>query len=262
MVLGSTDGGRVLSETGAAVRARLELYLEPAQLRGDLVTPASLLSAYLADSDPVYRFSGRAFDTYGACEAHPDVITASDLVAVTLLSMTLGSGRSAISPEAAVSLERHRAEITGLLTRIDPSLELHELDEGRFEELLVGPAAPGRRLFDLLHEILRAGGDRRVVATHKLIARKRPRLFPIQDSVAMGALKPYGNRRWWRPWWEALRGPDDAAEAADLVLRVKKIRDEVGATHLSVLRTFDILIWMRHAGASSVPPSALRRAEP
>lgn len=252
--------GRVLSDTGAAIRARLQQYLEPLEVGGGLATPASLLGAYLAVSSPNYRFSGRAFDTYGACESNPDVITASDLVAVTLLSMTLGSGRSAISPEAAISLERHRTELSGLLARIDSSLELHELDEDAFEGLLVGSEAPGRRLFDRLHEILRAGGDRRVVATHKLIARKRPRLLPIQDSVALSALKPYGNKRWWRPWWEALRGHDDSAEAADLVLRVKKIRDEVGATHLSVLRTFDILIWMRHVGASSLPPNVLRCA--
>lgn len=234
-----------MSDAGAAVRERLAGYLEPLEGGSGLVTAAELVAAYLNPSTVGYRFTGRAFDVYGACETHSDVVTSADLIAVTLLSMTIGSGRAAIAPESAISLERRRAELTGLLARIDPSLELHELDETMFETLLNGPSAPGRRLFELLHEILRDGGDRRVVATHKLIARKRPRLFPIQDSVAVAALKPYGNSHWWRPWWEALHGPGAPDEATQFVQRVKDVRDQAGARHLSVLRTLDILIWMR-----------------
>jgi hypothetical protein len=250
-----------MTDVGAAVREILLSYLEPLGKDTNPVLPGELLAGYMNVHDAGHRFSGRAFDTYGSCESHPDAITGSDLVAVTFLSMNVGRGGSGITPEAAIQLHDRRAEITGLLSRIDPSMELHELDARSFEDMLSGVDAPGRRLFELVHEILMDDGSKRPVATYKLIARKRPGLFPIRDGVAAAALKPHGNSRWWRPWWEALRGPDSSDAAAELVRRVEVIRDEAGARHLTVLRTLDILIWMRDRGVNMLPEAIRRRAE-
>ena len=242
-----------MSDAPHGIRIRLEDYLKPHGRGRNALQPADIIARYLSSAGTGGRFSGRAFDTYGACDAHPDSVTGSDLVAVTFLSMTVGSTRSGITAEAAIALENHRHELNGLLARIDPSVELHQLDEASFDAMVNGSQAPGRRLFELLHEILRDGGSRRPVATHKLIARKRPGLFPIRDSVAASAVGLTGNSEWWRPWWEALRGPGEDAEAADFVRRVERIRDKAGAGHLSVLRTLDILIWMRDRGLASRP---------
>ncbi len=234
-----------MADLGSTVRNKLEPYLAQKKRGGAATEPAAMLAQYLNAFGSEPRYTGRAFETYGLGGTEPDTITGTDLVAVTLLSMRVGSGSSSITPEAALRLEQRRAELSGLLVRIDPSRELHELDEATFEAMLDGPTAPGRRLFDVVFEILSEQGAQRWVATHKLVARKRPGLFPIRDDVARKALSGIGTRKWWRPWWEALHGPSDPAAAGEFVARVKRIRDEAGASHLTVLRTLDILIWMR-----------------
>ena len=234
-----------MADLGSTVRTRLEPYLAKEKGGGAASEPVAMLTQYLNAFGSKPRYTGRAFETYGLGDTQPDTITGADLVAVTLLSMQVGSGSSGITPEAALRLEQRRAELSGLLLRIDPSRELHELDEATFEAMLDGPDAPGRQLFDALFDILSEQGSKRWVATHKLVARKRPGLFPIRDNVASKALSGIGTQKWWRPWWEALRGPGDPEAAAEFVARVKRIRDEAGASHLTVLRTLDILIWMR-----------------
>jgi hypothetical protein len=234
-----------MADLGSTVRSRLEPYLAKEKRGGASTEPVAMIGQYLNAFGSKPRYSGRAFETYGLGDTHPDTITGTDLVAVTLLSMQVGSGSSGITPEAALRFEQRRAELSGLLARIDPSRELHELDEATFEAMLNGPTAPGRRLFDVVFEILAEQGSQRWVATHKLVARKRPGLFPIRDDVARKVLSGIGTRQWWRPWWEALHGPSDPEAAAELIARVKLIRDRAGASHLTVLRTLDILIWMR-----------------
>lgn len=98
---------------------------------------------------------------------------------------------------------------------------------------MAGPA-------DALYEILRQEISLPRVATHKLLARKRPQLFPIRDSVVEEALGLSGqNDPWWRPWWMAL-STDDA-----LVCHLHDIRHLAGTPQLSLLRVADIVIWLR-----------------
>ncbi|GCE37841.1 hypothetical protein Rhow_000725 [Rhodococcus wratislaviensis] len=72
----------------------------------------------------------------------------------------------------------------------------------------------------------------------KLIARKRPRLYPIWDSVVsqvLGTERAHLNRV-----REALRA-DDAA----LHHRLLNIRDTAGLPEeISALRVFDVIAWM------------------
>jgi len=72
------------------------------------------------------------------------------------------------------------------------------------------------------------------VTAGKLLARKRPRLIPIYDSVVKQAMgEP---ESWWRPLRAVLR------DAPDVVDRVEDLRPE--AVDVSTLRLLDVAIWM------------------
>jgi hypothetical protein len=235
------------------ISKKLLAYLEPL---GD-VRPEELVRAYLDGSDPRHAFSGRAFDIYAADRSDPNVISGSDLVAVTLLSIEIrAKSKSGITPTAALLLEERSGEISALLDRLDPSLELHGLDEKQFMLTLGGEDSPGRLLHGLLLDILRDKRGNKWVAAHKLLARKRPGLFPIRDSVVSDAVGLGSRSAWWRPWWEALTGDS----GADIVHGVEAVRRDADAEHLSVLRVLDILIWTREQGRKDLPPALRKRA--
>ena len=71
----------------------------------------------------------------------------------------------------------------------------------------------------------------------KLLARKRPRLLPVYDEVVK---KQVGNPV---NIWESLRVALQADEGL-LAARLRRIGDEAGGAHLSVLRVFDVVTWM------------------
>ena len=87
--------------------------------------------------------------------------------------------------------------------------------------------------------------------TSKLLARKRPRLLPVLDTVTRRAL---GNpRQAWEPLRLRLR--DGLAED----LRALALEAEI-PSHVSILRVLDVVLWMRHrprrgnAGQTRVDP--------
>jgi len=232
------------------LRGRLLGYLQPTGKGA--VGPHELVRAYLHETDPKHAFSGRAFDTYGATVTDANVIGGTDLVAVSMLSIEIrAKSRSGITPLAAIELDERQGEITALLERIDADAQLHELDERRFVELLGSEKSPGRLLHALLLKILSDKRGARWVATHKILARKRPGLFPVRDKAVSQALGFGPRSAWWRPWWEALNGAD--GEGAQLVQSVEKVRSAAGADSLPLLRVLDIIVWMREAGVKSLP---------
>lgn len=238
------------------LRDTLRGYLEPAG-KGS-VEPHELIRAYLDGSDPKHAFTGRAFETYGPDSSDTDSISGTDLVAVAMLSIELrAQSRSGITPSAAIELDERRGEVAALLARIDSQRELHELQEHEFISLLEGEKSPGRLLHALILSILSDKRAKRWVATHKLLARKRPGLFPVRDQVVSKALGLGPNAAWWRPWWEALHGTDGAG--SDLVAEVQSVRSAAGADHLSVLRVLDIMIWTREAGTKALPDDLRKR---
>jgi Family of unknown function (DUF6308) len=73
------------------------------------------------------------------------------------------------------------------------------------------------------------------------MARKRPRLIPIKDSVVDKAL---GRRK--RNFWEYLRGaltPEVRSQLESIYTRARNGPSDV-PNHLSELRVLDIAIWM------------------
>ncbi len=77
----------------------------------------------------------------------------------------------------------------------------------------------------------------------KLSARKRPRLIPVWDRVVWCALgRPAG--AW--VWLDELLRKKDGPVAREL----DKLRREAGLpANISLLRTLDVIIWMRHRNA-------------
>lgn len=226
--------------------------LEP---MGD-VRPEELLRGYLDGSDLRHAFSGRAFDTYATGTSDPNVISGSDLIAVALLSIEIrAKSKSGITPAAALLLEERSGEVTALLERLDPSLALHELDEKQFMLTLGGEDSPGQLLHGLMLDILRDKRGNKWVAAHKLLARKRPGLFPIRDKVVSDAVGLGSRSAWWRPWWSALTGES----GSDIVRGVEEIRRAADAEHLTVLRVLDILIWTREQGRKDLPSDLRKR---
>ncbi|MFC9907005.1 DUF6308 family protein [Rhodococcus sp. NPDC127593] len=72
----------------------------------------------------------------------------------------------------------------------------------------------------------------------KLIARKRPRLYPIWDSVVSQVLGT--ERSHLNPVREALR-----ADGGALHHRLLSLREEAGLPEeISALRVFDVIAWM------------------
>jgi len=152
-----------------------------------------------------------------------DVITAEDLVAVSMLSVAVPAG-------AAIRiLGRDGRRISDLLREIPTALDLVDVAPE-----LINASWPGWQLWDLLHAMYGVGP----VTAGKLVARKRPRLMPVYDSVVaerVGA--PNG---FWQALNSDLRAQDNTRHHKLLDVRAQSGIGE----DISALRVFDIVTWM------------------
>lgn len=211
-------------------RLRQELGLDSA-LPDALDRAAGLVRTYGAGG-----YTGTAFDTYGHND--PVWITSDDLIAVSMLSIQIREqSTSSLRPTSILALDAWGGRVTELLGGVPADRDLHTLTESEFDRWL-GPGSPGEELYWLLRK--QVGIPR--VAVYKLLARKRLALFPIRDTVVEKALRQTADP-WWRPWWQAL------ACDSEIVGRLEEIRQASGASHLSLLRVADIVVWMAHRPA-------------
>jgi hypothetical protein len=181
--------------------------------------------------DPDSGFSGSEFDTLaggGDAIAHRCMFTAMDLVAVTLLEVVV-PGDSALD-----LLVRQPSEYNALLSEIPTDIDLWEAADD-----VVGPDSAAARLWVRLMSFPDMGW----VTTSKLLARKRPRLLPVYDTVVKAALQP-NSRSFWLPLRDELQ--DDS-----VVQRLNAVRDAAGLDdEISLLRILDVAVWMRNRKAS------------
>jgi hypothetical protein len=78
------------------------------------------------------------------------------------------------------------------------------------------------------------------VTAGKLLARKRPRLIPVWDNVVRCAFGRPSSAWLWLD--NMLREKDGA-----LLQLLAKTREDAGLTkRISLLRTLDVVVWMRH----------------
>lgn len=177
------------------------------------------------------RYSGSRFEFLAGGGDRPEVantITADDLVAVTMLSVDVPGDVALALLEGSLGpdISWHLAQIPTDVSISDPAA----VD-------LFGTASHARVAWDLLEEPHGMGW----VITHKLLARKRPRLLPVYDRVVRCALgQPPG------PWnWLLTLFADGR-----LHQRLTAVRDEAGVSpHVSALRVLDVVVWMRHRPA-------------
>ncbi|MCD7053827.1 DUF6308 family protein [Prescottella equi] len=173
-----------------------------------------------------YLRSGARWDTWdstGTRGRDADTFTADDLVAVTMLSVD-------VSPDGAQILLRERVDEFGeLLVAVGPDRDLaDEADE-------LTPESPVCRLEAALWTVPSIG---RTVAS-KLIARKRPRLFPIYDRVIGEVLDT--KQAHLESVRTALRADDGALQRRLVSLREQAGLDEA----VPALRILTVLAWMQ-----------------
>lgn len=178
-------------------------------------------------------FDGRYFDTWRP--GPPDTFIAEDILSVAFLGVTI--------------------DRRAFLTILDPS------PDNRFNALLAkvpnrvdfwdagAPAASSAQwqLYDMLRGLSGIGPTK----ASKLLARKRPHLVPIRDSVVARVLDLR------KPFWAPLYG---ASQEIDLRARLAAIKARARAEgvvlpdNLAFLRVFDVVVWMSGiTGETSFP---------
>lgn len=168
--------------------------------------------------------TGAAFDTWdstGTRQADADRFTADDLIAVTFLSVDTPA-------PAAKALLRDRADqFSAFLVEIGPDRDLVNEDDPLLDHWV------GWRLMRELRNLNKVGAT----TASKLLARKRPRLRPIWDSVVASITGTFEAQ--WEPLRVALRANDMA-----LHQRLLRLRDAAGLpAEVSPLRVLDVICW-------------------
>ena len=190
-------------------------------------------------------FTGAHFDSFGTNA--PNAITADDLIAVACLS------KHVPSLAALGILGDHASRITTLLTYIPPELSLEEIPFGEHEKYF-GDGTPALRLWRLLrrHDGTRWGIG--ATTASKLMARKRPGLIPIYDSVVGGLTGFKNSDGTWSAWHEAF------ATDTQLIARLRSLRSDLGLHGISLLRVLDVVLWM-HGSQGAVGPESVDEPE-
>lgn len=177
-------------------------------------------------------FTGSHFESFAGAPNPVNEVTAADLLSVQTLAVTVSS-RAALG-----ILETYAQRISELLSDIDPTLKLEEVrDEGDFETVL-GKNSSAQALWDLLRRNNPEAKRWNLGATtaSKIMARKRPHLIPIDDSVVTRVIGR-GTASSWRMWRDELLADNYLVERAD------EIKEHVERTDLSTLRALDIVLW-------------------
>ena len=186
------------------------------RIRDVLADPGvnGLVAAYF---DPDGPFAGTLFDLLG--ENPPCVLTLDDLLATTLLDISW-------QPFAVRALLAAGNQVTAALAAIPTDLDLWTAGP----DVLQSATA-------LHHWLDRLPGVGPVIAS-KLLARKRPRLVPIHDSVVFRVLAPPKNK-----FWMTLGA---ALTESTLRQQIEDLRP-AGGDSISLLRLLEVAIWMRHS---------------
>ena len=175
---------------------------------------------YVADEP----YTGASFDSLIDAE-QPSRFTATDIVAVSMLSVN-------VPPRAALSLLGGEAD--ELLSRVPATASLWSNPE------LLDRDGDAWKLWTVVAAHHDVG---RTIAS-KLLAAKRPALFPVYDQYVAAALD-FGPSEWGF-WQEVASHP----EAKSLLDAVGDARNAAGVSPIvSDLRVIDVVVWMRHHGA-------------
>lgn len=186
------------------------------------------------------EFTGAHFDTFGTNV--PNAITADDLIAVACLSKHVPA-RAALG-----ILGEHSHDIGTLLGYIPPDLSLKDIPFEEHDQYF-GNGTPSLRLWRLLRRDRSTRWGIGATTASKLMARKRPGLIPIYDSVVGGVTGFDNADGTWSAWHHAF------ATDSELVERLESLRLAVGLHGISLLRVLDVVLWMHGSQGAEGPES-------
>lgn len=179
--------------------------------------------------------TGSRFDDWVGGGDRPEVaniITADDVLAVSFLSVQVPA------PAAIGLIESKAYDVSELLGQIPTNLDLGSVSSDEYDQYL-GPRSPANALWRLLRgsETYRWGIG--PTTASKIMARKRPRLIPIFDSVVGPLMGLKNSDNQWRTWHSALK------DGTGLSKQLDAIRDKAAiAQDVSELRIMDVVLWM------------------
>lgn len=182
--------------------------------------------------NPSAAFSGAYFDRFeGEPDPNPDQFLAEDVLAVSLLS-------APIPPRAIQALlYDESSRFNDMLAEIPKNLDFFEANISHLE------LAMNLETALMLPKSNYVGP----VRASKLIARKRPQLYPIFDSVVMRQLLRKRNGAFILPLHKLLT--EDPKIKASVMNGLSEVR---AAAHLpeslSLIRVLDVLVWMDGEG--------------
>jgi len=182
-------------------------------------------------------FTGSSFERF----ARPGLnhFTSDDVVAVSMLSVNVPA------PVSRWILGAGVAELAMILDRIDPSLRIEDAEAD------LSKGSPTYQLWERLRRPENRWGMGET-KTSKLLATKRPNLFPVFDRHVAEALS-ISKFEYWKPWQEFMRSPE-GHRCSQLVL---DLAGELGIEGVSVLRLFDVIVWMRQHGHRYITSNAV-----
>jgi len=185
------------------------------RLRASITAPGlrQAIGAYFSEPN----FAGMTFTNLGSNP--PGEIIPDDLLAVALLDITW-------RPRVIrILLDSRRAQICEMLAAIPQDVDLWDAPDDALRHI------------DVLWDALMAIDGIGTASATKLLARKRPRLCPISDSVVIKAVDVPGRT------WDVLRRllQDPAARAEVEALR------PAAAAEASLLRILDVALWISHS---------------
>lgn len=184
----------------------------------------SSLAAYFYKA----AFTGSSYEKFFDIRENPNEFTAQDLVAVSMLSVN-------VPPRVAKwLLNEGKKELSKLLKEIAPvdlSIESEDVD--------LSKNSSAYKLWESIRGCYGMGETK----TSKLIATKRPNLFPIFDRYVARALKITEND-YWLPWQKFLRSKNGDR----CIEKARGFAAEIPIVGVSDLRLLDVIVWMREHG--------------
>ncbi|HEY3905618.1 MAG TPA: DUF6308 family protein [Streptosporangiaceae bacterium] len=189
------------------------------RLRASLTTPGlgSAVAAYFNEPG----FAGMTFSDLG--HNPPCEFTADDLLAVALLDITW-------RPQVVrILLQTQRRQLAEMLADIPTDVDLWDACDVTLKQVDI--------MWDLLTSIEGIG----TASATKLLARKRPRLCPISDSLVIKAVDVPGRT------WDVLRHllQDPGARTDVEALR------PAAAAQASLLRILDVALWVSRSKSAA-----------
>lgn len=180
--------------------------------------------------DPRGPFAGSTFDELG--ENPPQNIGPADLVAVSLLDVRF-------EPRAVrAMLQTDSSSLSKLLIAIPADVDIWDAEDRHLDA--------AAELFRALDAYAGVGETK----ASKLLARKRPRLLPVIDSVVRKGL-PLGS--------EPARELRDALSDPSRRTALEALRPHGVSPRISTIRLLDAAVWMRYSQSRNAK-RARRRA--